>query len=197
MASPLSSIRWTLTFERPSCVIFQRVRPSASESTRDLVFNTAEKMGYDFTTIRRPFKREYGRTEINARCHIEIVADDEKQVFDKGEATARNIGVGGALLTNMKLPRNCLPLSKFTIRCQFIDMPTLANLVGECQVVRITDSLDFGCPELGVKFINTSVQDRKILKDFIDRRMAEAAAARVAAMAKANAVPAPQSQPTA
>ncbi len=170
---------------------------SASESTRDLVFNTAEKMGYDFTTIRRPFKREYGRTEINARCHIEIIAEDEKQLFDKGEATARNIGVGGALLTNMKLPRNCLPLSKFTIRCQFIDMPTLANLVGECQVVRITDSLDFGCPELGVKFINTSVQDRKILKDFIDVRMAEAAAARLAAMAKANAVPAPQSQPTA
>ena len=170
---------------------------SASESTRDLVFNTAEKMGYDFTTIRRPFKREYGRTEINARCHIEITVEDEKQLFDKGEATARNIGVGGALLTNMKLPRNCLPLSKFTIRCQFIDMPTLANLVGECQVVRITDSLDFGCPELGVKFINTSVQDRKILKDFIDVRMAEAAAARLAAMAKANATPAPQSQPTA
>jgi transcriptional regulator with XRE-family HTH domain len=172
---------------------------SASESTRDLVFNTAEKMGYDFTTIRRPFKREYGRTEINARCHIEIISEDEKSVFDKGEATARNIGVGGALLTNMKLPRNCLPLSKFTIRCQFIDMPTLANLVGECQVVRITDSLDFGCPELGVKFINTSVQDRKILKDFIDARTAEAAAARTAAMAKANAVVTPtqpQSQPT-
>ena len=173
---------------------------SASESTRDLVFNTAEKMGYDFTTIRRPFKREYGRTEINAKCHIEIISDDEKDksIFDKGEATARNIGVGGALLTNMKLPRNCLPLSKFTIRCQFVDMPTLANLVGECQVVRITDSLDFGCPELGVKFINTSVQDRKILKDFIDARMAEQVAARNAAMAKANAVaPTPASQPTA
>jgi hypothetical protein len=172
---------------------------SASESTRDLVFNTAEKMGYDFTTIRRPFKREYGRTEINARCHVEILADDDKGgVFDKGEATARNIGVGGALLTNIKLPRNCLPLSKFTIRCQFIDMPTLANLVGECQVVRITDSLDFGCPELGVKFINTSVQDRKILKDFIDARTAEALAARQAAMAKANAVPTHAApQPTA
>jgi transcriptional regulator with XRE-family HTH domain len=158
---------------------------SASESTRDLVFNTAEKMGYDFTTIRRPFKREYGRTEINARCTIEIMMDDDKSVFDKGEATARNIGVGGALLTNMKLPRNCLPLTKFMIRCHFNDMPQLANLVGECQVVRITDSLDHGCPELGVKFVNTSVSDRKILKDFIDARAAEQQAARAAAMAKA------------
>jgi c-di-GMP-binding flagellar brake protein YcgR len=153
-----------------------------------LVFKTAEKMGYDFTTIRRPFKREYGRTEINARCTIEILCDDDKQqVFDKGEATARNIGVGGALLTNMKLPRNCLPLSKFCIRCHFTDMPQLANLVGECQVVRITDSLDHGCPELGVKFINTSVSDRKVLKDFIDARAAEQQAARAAAMAKSSA----------
>src|SRR5690242_21830408 len=87
---------------------------SASESTRDLVFNTAEKMGYDFTTIRRPFKREYGRTEVNAKAVIEIMTDDERTSFDKGEAVARNVGVGGALLTNLKLPKNCLPLSKFT-----------------------------------------------------------------------------------
>src|SRR5438876_11041380 len=72
---------------------------SASESTRDLVFSTAEKMGYDFTTIRRPFKREYGRTEINTKCHVEIMAEDK--LFDQGEATARNIGIGGALLTNL------------------------------------------------------------------------------------------------
>jgi len=158
---------------------------SASETTRDLVFSTAEKMGYDFTTIRRPFKREYGRTEINARCQVEIMSEDDKSVFDKGEAVARNIGVGGALLTNLKLPRNCLPLSRFTIRCHFMDLPSLAHVVGECQVVRITDSLDQGVPELGVKFINTNVSDRKLLKDFIDSRMAEQLAARAAAMAKA------------
>ncbi|MGD0092023.1 MAG: helix-turn-helix domain-containing protein, partial [Planctomycetota bacterium] len=71
---------------------------SASAETRDLIFAIAEKMGYDFTTIRRPFKREYGRSEINARCEIEIVTQGDGQLFDKGEATARNIGVGGVLL---------------------------------------------------------------------------------------------------
>src|SRR5688572_32612957 len=83
---------------------------SASESTRDLVFSTAEKMGYDFTTIRRPFKREYGRTAINAKCSIEITMDEGNQLCDKGAATARNISVGGALLTNINLPMNSLPL---------------------------------------------------------------------------------------
>src|SRR5437879_4446153 len=81
---------------------------SASEATRNTVFSTAEKMGYDFTTIRRPFKREYGRLELNVKCTIEVVTEDG-QVFDRGDATARNIGVGGALLTDLKLPRNCLP----------------------------------------------------------------------------------------
>ncbi len=161
---------------------------SASEATRDLVFSTAEKMGYDFTTIRRPFKREYGRTEINARCEIEVTMEDGT-VFDKGDATARNIGVGGALLTNLRLPRNCLPLSRFTIRCRFTDIPLLADIVGESQVVRLTDSLDAGKPELGVRFINTSVTDRKTLMEFVDARIAEHNAARLAAIEAPKPVP--------
>lgn len=154
---------------------------SASETTRDLVFSTAEKMGYDFTTIRRPFKREYGRTEVNVKCDIEVCTDGDS-VFDRGEATARNISVGGALLTELKLAKNCLPLSRFTIRCRFAELPVLANLVGECQVVRLTDSQDKITPELGVKFINANVNDRKILKDFIDNQVAESNNKRINAM---------------
>jgi hypothetical protein len=159
---------------------------SASESTRDLVFSTAEKMGYDFTTIRRPFKREYGRTEVNAKATIEIMTEDDRVSFDKGDAVARNVGVGGALLTNLRLPKNCLPLSKFTIKCRFADIPQLADLVGEAQVVRITDSSE-GLPELGVRFVNASVSDRKAIKDFVDAQAAQQAAARLAAMGKAAA----------
>ncbi len=155
---------------------------SASEATRDLVFRTAERMGYDFTTIRRPFKREYGRTVINAKCRIEIVLSDGS-VFDSGTCIARNIGVGGALLAELKLTKMVLPLANFTIRLTFLDLPVLANLIGECQIVRIADSADTKNPELGVKFTNASVSDRKLLKDFIDARIAEAAKAKTAAAA--------------
>jgi hypothetical protein len=167
IAEALSLSRTTVTK-----ILNRDPKYSASETTRDLVFNMAEKMGYDFTTIRRPFKREYGRSEINARCAIEVVTEDG-QTFDRGEATARNIGVGGALLTGLKLPRNSLPLSRFKIRCYFHDLPQLANLVGECQVVRLSDSIDLDNPELGVKFINASVGDRKVLKDFIDQQVVQ------------------------
>jgi len=155
---------------------------SASEATRDLVFRTAEKMGYDFTTIRRPFKREYGRTEINVACEIEIVLESG-EVYDKGAATARNIGVGGALLTQLKTPKDNLPLKPFSLRVKFVDLPALANLIGECQVVRLTDSTDAGVPEFGVKFINASVSDRKIIKDYIDHCVAVRQTAKQEAMA--------------
>ena len=161
---------------------------SASEATRDLVFRTAEKMGYDFTTIRRPFKREYGRTEINAGCQIEVVLENN-EVFDKGEAVARNIGVGGALLTSIRLPKDVLPLKVFCLRVRFTDLPALVHLIGECQVVRVTDSSEVGEPELGVKFINATVADRKVLKDFIDQAVSAKQAARAAAQGQASVVP--------
>ena len=163
---------------------------SASETTRDLVFKTAEKMGYDFTTIRRPFKREYGRTEVNVQCQIEMVLENN-EVFDKGSGTARNIGVGGALICHLRMPREALPLRPFTIRVRFIDLPVLATLVGECQVVRITDSMDANEPELGVRFINASTTDRKLLKEFIDQQVAIKLAQRAKQIDESMAHPAP------
>jgi len=74
---------------------------------------------------------------------------------------------------------------------RFVDLPTLADLTGECQVVRLTDSTE-GMPELGVKFVNATVSDRKALKDFIDMHVAQYQANRAAAMAKASPVAKPQ-----
>ncbi|MFH0939029.1 MAG: PilZ domain-containing protein [Planctomycetota bacterium] len=179
MAVSQQAIADALGFSRTTItkILNRDPKYSASEATRELIFTTAEKMGYDFTTIRRPFKREYGRTETNIKCMIEIINEKNRKIFDKGTAIARNIGVGGALLTNLKLPKNCLPLSKFVIKFMFVDLPALVNLMGECQVVRIADSAE-GQPELGVRFINTSISDYDLLKNFIDARLAEAQAAR-------------------
>jgi hypothetical protein len=57
----------------------------------------------------------------------------------------------------------------------------LAALVGECQVVRIADSAT-GEPELGVKFIKTTVADRKLLKDFVDRQAAKESPAKASSV---------------
>jgi transcriptional regulator with XRE-family HTH domain len=145
---------------------------SASKTTRDKVFRIAEEMGYDFTTIRRPFKREYGRTEINAPCEINIILDGG-EAFDHGNAVARNIGIGGALLVDMKVTKMALPLRKFTVQILFREIPELANLRAECQVVRIADSTDADKPEIGVKFTNTNEDDRKILRSYVEKKIQE------------------------
>jgi transcriptional regulator with XRE-family HTH domain len=145
---------------------------SASEATKEKVFRAAEKLGYDFTTIRRPFKREYGRTDINAHCDITMTLESG-EVFDAGTAIARNIGVGGALLTNLRFGKMVLPLQNFTMMVRFKDITDLGDMVGECEIVRLSDNTETNEPELGVRFINANHRDRMRIKEFVDRRIRE------------------------
>ncbi|MHC5054157.1 MAG: PilZ domain-containing protein [Planctomycetota bacterium] len=143
---------------------------SASEATKERVFRAAEILGYDFTTIRRPFKREYGRTELNSPAEMTITLEDGT-VFDSGTAVVRNLSVGGALLKDINLPKQVLPLQNFTMLIKIKDIPKLAGLVGECEVVRLAGSSDTGEPELGVRFMNATHRDRRRIQDFVDKRI--------------------------
>lgn len=143
-------------------------RYSASEETKEKVFRAAEILGYDFTTIRRPFKREYGRSEVNTPCNLTVTLEDGT-VFDKGEATIRNLSVGGALLSMIKVSKNVLPLQNFTLLIEFGEIPELAGLVGECEVVRLAGSATTGEPEMGVRFINATHRDRRRIQEYVDR----------------------------
>lgn len=145
-------------------------RYSASEQTREKVFRAAEILGYDFTTIRRPFKREYGRTEVNSPCELTVTLEDGT-VFDTGTAIIRNLSVGGALLSGLKLSKGVLPLQNFTLLIKFLEIPELADLVGECEVVRFAGSTETGEPELGVRFINATHRDRRRIQSYVDRRI--------------------------
>jgi len=143
---------------------------SASEATKERVFRAAEILGYDFTTIRRPFKREYGRTELNSAAEMTITLEDGT-VFDSGAAVVKNLSIGGALLKDIQLEKQVLPLKNFTILIKMKDLPNLADLVGECEVVRLAGSSDTGEPELGVRFINATHRDRRQIQDFVDKRI--------------------------
>lgn len=161
-------------------------RYSASELTKERVFRAAELLGYDFATIRRPFKREYGRTEVSVPCSVVVKLEDDEE-FDRGSAVVRNISVGGALVAELRLPRNVLPLQNFTLALTLEGMPELEGIVGECEVVRLAGSTRTGDPEFGVRFINTTHRDRRRIREYVDRQvrarqaeMAELAAGRQA-----------------
>lgn len=144
-------------------------RYSASEQTRDLIFRTAEQLGYDFTAIRRPYKREYGRVAVNAPAEIELLVG--REVFDSGSAEIRNLSVGGALLANVSTGRMMLPLTSFSIRLRIRDVPGLADLNGECELVRIGDRSEEGQPHLGVRFLKVSVRDRRRIRAFVEEKL--------------------------
>ncbi len=143
---------------------------SASEATKERVFRAAELLGYDFTTIRRPFKREYGRSDVNSPCELTVTLEDGK-IFDSGEALVRNLSVGGALITRIRTTRQMLPLQNFTFLLKFLDVPSLEGIVGECELVRLAGSTEDGEPEVGVRFINATHRDRRRIQEFVDRQI--------------------------
>jgi transcriptional regulator with XRE-family HTH domain len=147
-------------------------RYSASEKTRELIFRTAERLGYDFTAIRRPFKREYGRVNIAAKAKLELLNEDGS-LFDEGEATITNLSIGGALLTDMHTGMMMLPLKPFSIRLGLVDVPELADLQGECELVRISERGQPGNFQLGVKFVNAKLRDRRRIREFVELKLRE------------------------
>jgi transcriptional regulator with XRE-family HTH domain len=145
-------------------------RYSASEKTRDLIFRTAERLGYDFTAIRRPYKREYGRIEIGARGTVALLTGHDT-LFDQGEATVRNLSIGGALLTGIRTSKMVLPLEPFRIRLRLVDVPELADLDGECELVRISERDSHGEPQLGVRFVDVKLRDRRRIREFVEEKL--------------------------
>ncbi len=147
-------------------------RYSASEKTRDLIFRTAERLGYDFTAIRRPFKREYGRVDVSAGARIELLNEDSS-LFDEGEAIITNLSIGGALLTEIRTGMMMMPLKPFSIKISIVDVPELADLQGECELVRISDRGDSGQFQLGVRFVNAKLRDRRRIREFVELKIRE------------------------
>ncbi len=147
-------------------------RYSASEKTRELIFRTAERLGYDFTAIRRPFKREYGRVYIDAKAKIELLNEDGS-MFDEGDANITNLSIGGALLTDIRTGMMMLPLKPFSLRLGIVDVPELADLQGECELVRISDRGEPGNFQIGVRFVNAKLRDRRRIREFVELKLRE------------------------
>jgi transcriptional regulator with XRE-family HTH domain len=145
-------------------------RYSASEKTRDLIFRTAERLGYDFTAIRRPYKREYGRIDISAQSSVSLHTEDG-ELFDQGQAIVRNLSIGGALLTGIRTAKMVLPLRPFRIRLRLVDVPELADLDGECELVRISERDSQGEPQLGVRFVDVKLRDRRRIREFVEEKL--------------------------
>ena len=147
-----------------SKILTRDPRYYASERTRQRVFAMAEKLGYDFTAIRRPYTRQHTRAEVNSPCEISITLANG-EIFDNGQATVVNLSAGGALISSLRTGRMVLPLQPFRILVRLSGIEGLKDLVGECEIVRMTHSP--GTPEIGVKFVGTAPEDRRRVSEMV------------------------------
>lgn len=140
----------------------------ASEETRKKVFDAAQDLGYDFAAIRRPYSREHPRLEVNAPCEISITLDNG-EIFDNGRGVVVNMSAGGLLITSLRTERMVLPLQGFKMMVRLSGLDGFSDLIGQCEIVRMTHSA--GGPEVGVRLVGTSPEDRRRITDLVQSEL--------------------------
>jgi transcriptional regulator with XRE-family HTH domain len=129
------------------------------DETVKAVFDTARELGYDLDKIKFRHNREYPRVPINLPAQIEIQLTGNV-IIDRGTAKIKDLSLGGACLTELKLERDSIPIEPFWILIRpkgvvFKEEPLRA------QIVRMTMN---GRMELGVRFDNVDAAMAKILR---------------------------------
>jgi len=161
-----------------------------SVETRQKVFDLALKLGYDFRQLKLKSvrSRSHQRKVVDLPAQVVIVITSkqpeykpaEEIVWDRGQARIRNISSGGALLADLQLTKDVLPLKPFRLKLMLEqdslagqpDSPPgrtirtglgLAGMEIPCQVVRLETS---DKTALGLKFDAVSQETRNRLSEF-------------------------------
>jgi len=147
---------------------------STTAGTRARVIEAAERLGHDFAMIRRPFYRQHPRCTVGLPCRLTVLLSEDR-VFDAGTAVVVNMGLGGALLGEIELPRDGLPLERFTFLLEFPGTAELAGVAIEARLARLADSVA-GRRRLAVAFEEMRGRDRAKLAAYVQTRLARVAA---------------------
>lgn len=129
------------------------------DETVKAVFDTARDLGYDLDKIKFRHNRQYPRILLNLPAQIEIELPDHI-IIDKGTAKIKNLSLGGARLSEVKLDKDSLPIEPFYILIRPKGV-TFKNEPLRGQIVRLTMN---GRLELGVRFENVDAAMAKTLR---------------------------------
>jgi transcriptional regulator with XRE-family HTH domain len=140
-----------------------------SIETKQKVFNLAVQLGYEFSELKSAQTREHTRKPIDLPVQIIIVmvgAATNETVWDRGQARIRDISPSGALLADVQLTKDVLPLRPFRLKlvappeadlpqAQGSNKKTASEEQGfeiSCKVVRLDSEASEGQTTLGLKF---------------------------------------------
>lgn len=139
-----------------------------SDELRRRVYEVAEELGYDFSQIRRPFRRRYGRADVDVSADVSLVLDDGT-VFDSGTAKVTNICEGGVFLTDVKLGKGSLPLKSFQLKVRIRAIDQMEGVTGTCELVRFDETDKNGAVQLGMRFTDIAKKDRKRIQAYVSQ----------------------------
>jgi len=141
-----------------------------SVETKQKVFDLALKLGYDFQHLKSVQTRKNTRKPVDLPVQVIIVmvgnmnkdtAIDEV-VWDRGQARVCDISQSGALLADLQLSKNTLPLQPFRLKLTS-KQGGLTGIEIPCQVVRLETDDQI---KVGLKFDEVSTETRNRLAEF-------------------------------
>ena len=120
--------------------------PDIKPKTVEKVFAVAVDLGFDFAQINFVERREHVRRKVTTRTRISILRKNG-ELYDKGLATIRDISIGDARLSDVKLPKKSFPTEPFTIVIE--PLKGNSGTKFNAELVRIVPEKPYG---YGVKF---------------------------------------------
>src|SRR5258708_2218740 len=104
------------------------------------VFHMAKRLGFDFSRIKYPHRRRYPRSSSQVPSDL-LIYGTGGTVMEQGAAVIRDMSPVGALLSDIQLPSETLPVKPFTIGVRPRTHPMNGELRG--RVVRLDTSSQF------------------------------------------------------
>jgi transcriptional regulator with XRE-family HTH domain len=146
-----------------------------SIETRQRVFALAMELGYDFTQLKS-VQRAQTRKPVDLQVRVTVTIceakkerQEEIKPWDEGSGRLRDISLSGALISDLALPRNALPLQPFRLKL-ILEQGSLSGIEIPCQVVRLShtgsrEGENKGQTALGLKFETVPEETRNRLAE--------------------------------
>ncbi len=143
-------------------ILNRRSGPVFRNDTVKKVFQVAQELGYDLSRLKHHHRRNHPRRPIKVDAELSIYKKDG-HLFDRGTAKITNLSLSGAMVSEVLLPQNALPVDPFVVRLNPRSRPlNEVELKGE--IVRMDTN---GRTRYGIRFLPMAKEDLKHLKKVI------------------------------
>ncbi|MBI2891275.1 MAG: helix-turn-helix domain-containing protein [Nitrospirae bacterium] len=134
-----------------------------SKKTVESVIRVAKEMGYDFSRLRKKYKRKYERKHVKIRSEVEVYLSETGELYDRGWCTINNLTPDGALISGVWTVKGGFPLRPFTVKLRAIETD-LQGVEGVFEVVRFRSN---GAIMMGMRAVEMRDDHQQRIRDHL------------------------------